>query len=110
MEQDYGTANVAGIQIKITDFFQMDFINGRHISAFSLEDGTFCLSVENPESSGRSNQTMRLSKESFIGLGVVYNFYLTKKWPEGLNELLKSLTTTDNFSYSHSDNLKNDIP
>jgi len=55
-------------EIEIKDFIRCSFPDHRLISICNLEKKAgYIISVENPESSGRSNQKIWLSYESFIG-------------------------------------------
>lgn len=56
-------------KIDIVDFIQSEFKDHRLITVAKLEDETFLLSVENPQSTGRASQSnMRLTEESLLGL------------------------------------------
>lgn len=96
-------------EVGIIEYFQMDFIGGRHISVVELEDGNFLLSVENPISSGRNPmQTLVLTRESFIALGTVYNFFFSKRFNGGVEKMLEELKIGEEFHYSCSPNLSPD--
>lgn len=107
---DYGHATVgAGTstpkELKIIDFLQATFKNNRLASVTELEDGAFGLAIENPPSSGRSNQTMLLSKESLLAVVSVTMLFLKLKGLDFDVELEKALGGSDSIDYACSENL-----
>lgn len=93
-------------ELEILDFVQAEYISNRLISISQLEDETFILSVENPKSSGRNEQSiMRLSEESFMGLVSTCMLYLSAKEYD-IQELLSKSVRDNKVEYCFSDNLK----
>lgn len=81
-------------QINIIEFIQATFNDNRLITVAELEDGSYCLTVENPESSGRHSQNkMWLSKESFVGLLTTSMMFFEAKG-ENMQELIKQATNS----------------
>lgn len=55
--------------ILVVDGLKALYAGGRLISVVELEDGSYCISVQNTEDSGRQKETaMWLSKESFLAV------------------------------------------
>lgn len=110
-ENKYGTVTVGygshvEKEIPILDFVQSQYKDHRLITTAKLEDGSYLISVENPESSGRNTKnTMRLSEESYIGLVSNAFLYFSAKG-ESMEELMKeSIDKKNEIEYSFSDNL-----
>ncbi len=107
--EDYGKIITGdGSQLSISDYVQANYKDNRVISVGTLEDGSYVLSVENPESSGRATKNqMWLSKESMIGLVGTIMLHMDAK---GINmeELLRDSVnpSSKTIQYSMSDNLK----
>lgn len=101
----YGTVRTSlGEEINIIDFVITEFVDGRHISISTLENNKgFILNVENPPSSGRTNQKMWLSEESFYGLYSTYAVYSQCKGVNLIDKLERA--APNNINYSFSDNL-----
>ena len=101
-----GTGTLNEHKIEIVDFIQAKYKDNRLVSMSQLEDKSFVVAVENPESSGRNTQaTIWLSKESVIAMLSTCMMYFTAK-EENINELLKESTEGNLINYSFSDNLK----
>lgn len=110
-KDDYGTVTVGygkpdEKEIPIVEFIKSTYKDDRIVSVAKLEDDTYVLSVENVTSSGRNPQnTMRLSKESFIGLLSTALLYLNVKG-EDMIELTKQSIDGNMLRYHLSSNLK----
>lgn len=105
----YGTITVGtpndSKQLEILDFIRAEYTDHRLISVVGIEDGTTALLIENPESSGRATtNTMRLSRESLIGLLSTIMLYYSLKGID-LEAELKAAAKKDKIEYSGSDNL-----
>lgn len=107
----YGVATV-GIhtsqerEVPIADYVKSLYKDNRLVSIVRLEDDSFILSVENPESSGRATSSqMWLSRESFISL-ISTSFLYFGCSGENFGELLQSSVTKNQLDYDFSDNLK----
>jgi hypothetical protein len=99
----YGSPEEKSIEIK--DYIQAGYIDHRVITVAALEDDSYVLTVENPVSTGRaSQQSIRLSHESFIGLIHASFLYFGCKGIE-IGEELKKCVSRDDIEYSYSDNL-----
>lgn len=91
-------------KLEIIDFIQSSFVGGRTITVAKLEDNTFGLSVENPQSSGRALQSsMRLTEESFLALLSSCMLYFNHNNID-LVEKLNKLINNKDISYTYSDN------
>jgi hypothetical protein len=92
-------------ELEVVDFLKASYRDNRLITVAGVEDGSFVLLVENPPSSGRSNDNkMWLSEESLLGVAQTILLYLGAKG-EDLHALaLKSVGNAD-IRYSYSDNL-----
>lgn len=108
--RDYGTVTVGTEsltpkELKIVDFVQSQYKDNRLISVSMLEDDSYVLAVENPVSTGRAIQsTMRLSKESLMGLiSGIFLYFECKK--EDMGTALKEATGKNLIDYTFSDNL-----
>ena len=110
-KKDYGNITVGygtreQREIKIVNYLQANYIDNRLVSVSELEDGSYILAIENPKSTGRTVQeTMWLSKESFIALINTSMFYFMAK-NEDLMKLIKESTDGDKIDYRFSDNLQ----
>lgn len=111
MKENYGTVTVGygkpdEKEVPIIEFIKSTYKDDRVVSIAKLEDDTYVLSVENVISSGRNPQnTMRLSKESFVGLLSTALLYLNVKG-EDMIELTKQSIDGDALRYHLSSNLK----
>lgn len=105
VEKDYGYVMTDSGKIKIESFVKAMYIDTRLISVALLEDKSYVLAIENPESSGRcTQQIMRLSEESLIGLiSTVMMFFRCSNI--SIEELLSKATNDNRIDYSFSDNL-----
>lgn len=63
-----GTATNEPKLLKIVEYVQAQFDGGRIISVNEIEDGSFAISVENPNNSDRSSQSIWLHRESLVGV------------------------------------------
>ncbi|WP_336716312.1 hypothetical protein [Chryseobacterium mucoviscidosis] len=92
-------------ELEIKDFIQADFKDHRLISMAKLEDESFLLSVENPPSSGRATQqAIRLSLESTIGLVSTVMLYFNKKGLD-MDSLIQQAVETYEINFSISQNI-----
>ncbi len=100
----YGT--VEQKELNMVDFIQAEFKDHRLINISLIEDGSYVACVENPKSTGRATQqSIWLSKESFIGLlSTIYLYFTIKN--ENIEELLKEAVEKRQIGYRVSDNLK----
>lgn len=107
---DYGNITVGygkvdQHELKIIDYVRSLYINERFASCVKLEDGSYCISIENITSTGRNPQNaMWLSEESFVGLLANCLLYLQIKNLD-VTELLKKAVKNGSIEYSVSDNL-----
>lgn len=109
-KKSFGTVTVgAGTaqsrEIEIREFIQCAYKDRRLVTVSKLEDDTFVLVVENPESTGRhTTNKMWLSQESFIGLLASSMLYL-KQTGLDLDKLVKDTLDTEQIHFSCSPNL-----
>lgn len=79
--------------LDIINFVQVEFKDNRLVSMGETNEGTYILSVENPEDSERNRQTsIHLTEESLIGLiATIHLFFKETSFPlsEKLGEILK---------------------
>lgn len=110
-KEDYGNATIGWgtpkeHQVKIESYCKVLFVDDRICSTIKLENGNYCLTVENPESSGREplNQMM-LTKESLLGLMSSMIIHLNG---EGINfeTVLKEMTDNGTIDYFLTPNLQ----
>lgn len=88
-------------EIEIKDFITCVYPDHRLISISNLEKKAgYVLAVENPESSGRSNQKMWLSHESFMGLIATACIYLSHNNIDVSKEAEKMLGEEIKFNYA----------
>lgn len=110
MKTEYGTITVATgtaqqRELKIINTVQAQFKDHRLVTVAEIEDGSYLVSVENPESTGRSSQKMWVSKESLIAaFGALTIYSNCKGWD--LIEEYKACCVANNIGYHFSDNLK----
>lgn len=110
-EKSYGTITVgagtpASREVKVLDMVQAQFADHRLITVAGIEEDTFLLAVENPESSGRAtSMKMWVSRESFFALVTTSLMYLNAKGLDAKEEIQKCARNGD-INYCFSDNLK----
>ena len=110
-EKDYGKVTIGygsslEQELQVSEFIQATYKDNRLVTVSKLEDDTYVLMVENPQSSGRHPQSiMRLSKESFVGLISSAMLYANLVGWDLESELKKALDSED-IHFSASDNLK----
>jgi hypothetical protein len=93
-------------ELAVIDFVQSEYKDHRLITTALLEDNSYIVSVENPESSGRnSSNTLRLSEESYIGLVSNAYLYFTAKGMDMEAMLKNAIDQKHQIEYSYSDNL-----
>jgi hypothetical protein len=116
IEKDYGKITIGygtalAKELKIVDYIKCVFRDDRFMHVSKIEDGTYCLAVENLKSSGREpQQTMRLSEESFAGLIATAMLYIQTKGLD-VNKMIEEATKDGKkIHYSVSENLENLIP
>jgi len=103
----YGTKEQRELEIK--NFVQANFIDNRLINIAEIEDGSYLIAVENPQSTGRATQvSIWLGKESFIAVLGTAHLYLSAKG-EDSGRLLQEVTVNNDIQFSFSDNLKSPI-
>lgn len=100
----YGTSQERKLEVE--EFVQSKFVDNRLVSVALLEDETYILSVENPQSSGRAERSnIRLGKESFLALiGTAFMYFGCKG--QDLGKLLHEVVGEGDLEYTFSDNLK----
>lgn len=92
-------------QLRIIDYVQAAFFDHRLVNICGIEDGSFLISVENPESTGRSNQKMWVGRESLLSIFATMGLYLNCKGID-IEKESKAITENKEIRYSISDNLK----
>jgi hypothetical protein len=108
---DYGTATVGygtsdQREIKVIDFVKARFNDDRLISVCTLENNEgYIVSVENPKSTGRSNQQLFLSSESFSAVFSTMTIFLQCKEFDPTS-FFNIGTNGGTIDYSFSPNLK----
>lgn len=101
-----GTGTPTPVQVKIESFVRSVWKDNRVAQCIKLEDGTYCIAVENLQSSGRNpSNTMRLSSDSFIALMVNVHLYAEIAGID-LIGMAKESIKGDDIQYEISDNLK----
>lgn len=110
-EQKYGKITV-GVgtnemrDLSVTDFVRATYIDGRHVSICSIEDGSISVSVENLVSTGRAPQAnIWLSKESLLAVLSTAFIYFDLKDVD-LKKLFEETVNGGKIDYQFSDNLK----
>ena len=107
----YGTI-VVGVgdeqrTLQIKDFVTAEF-SDRLIHISTIEDGSICAQVNNPEGVERAaSASIWLSKESFLGLVSTAMIYFGAKEMDFEKELNEAIGHEKYVSYQYSDNLKN---
>jgi hypothetical protein len=110
VKNDYGTVTVGAgkpdqREIKIVNYVRSIFKDNRFVSCAKLEDGSYCLTVENLASSGRNTQnSIWLSEESFVGFITNFHLYLVITGMD-LTQLAKEALDSGIIRYNCSDNL-----
>lgn len=109
-KEDYGSVTIGWgksdqRELKIIDFVRSEFKDNRMAQCCQLEDGTYCIALENYESSGRNTvNIMRLSEESFMAVIANITLYAQiKGWD--LVDMTKKALDGDVIKYNYSDNL-----
>lgn len=93
-------------EIPIESFFRVYFADNRLCNCVKIKDGSYVVSVENPESSGRNTkQQIWVSPESLLGMITAVLFHFESDGKD-LMELMKKATKDNGFNYDFSDNLK----
>lgn len=110
-QEYYGEVTIGGggqlqRKAKIKSFLQAEYKDHRLITVFQFEEA-FGLSIENPESTGRSSQNMHLSKESLVALLSTAIMYLEMAGMD-IRELLNEATKSDNINFSYSKDINVD--
>ena len=101
-----GYGSNAQSELQIIDYVRSIYIDNRFAGCCKLEDGTYCINVENLNSSGRNPiNTMRLSEESLGALIANCLLYFQVKGID-VTELMKKASGNQKIEYSISDNLK----
>jgi len=91
---------------QVESYVQARFTDNRLISVSKLEDETYVLAVENPESTGRATAVhMRLTEESLIGLVTTIHMHINCDSADS-EKMLQEATKGKSVDYSFSDNLK----
>jgi len=106
-DSKYGKVVTGSGELEIIDFVQATFKDNRVITVATLEDGSYALLVENPESSGRNAVSkMWLSKESTLGLFSTISMLFEAKGIDMIEELRQTVNSDGKISYGLSDNLQ----
>lgn len=101
-----GTGTSTPRKVRIESFVRSVWNDNRFAQCVHLEDDTYCIAIENLESSGRNpTNAMRLSKDSFIALMVNIHLYAEVAGID-LVGMAKDALQGDNIQYTVSDNLK----
>lgn len=82
-------------KIEMKRFMQFQFTGNRLVTITEQVDGSFCILVENPESSGRTNQKVWLSRESFLAVVCSLNLFLGDMETDLSKELLALANNQD---------------
>lgn len=112
MSKELGTVVAYGkegerVELAITSYLRATYKDHRLISMAQLEDNTYVLSIENPESSGRAiSQRMRLTPESLIGLLSTSTLYFDTMGINLENMLKEAVRESGNIDFSF-DRLEN---
>ncbi len=107
----YGTVTIGAggpgqKELEVINYVQSKYTDNRLVAISELEDGSYTLVVENPQSSGRATQAaMRLTKESFIALIAGSFLYFSCK-NENMTAMMEEVATKGLIDYSFSDNLQ----
>lgn len=104
---NYGKVVTPEGQLAVIDFVRAQYKDHRVISVASVEDGSFIISVENPESTGRNpSNKMWLSKESLVGLFSTISLLFEAKDMDMRDLLNDTVDPSRLISYELSPNLK----
>jgi hypothetical protein len=99
----YGTTEQK--DLSVIDFVKCLFPGDRVVHVAMIEDGSFSVTIENLQSSGRSpQQTMRLSKESLVAIHTGIQMYFGVKGEDPV-KLLTEFMQGNPIEYTCSDNL-----
>lgn len=110
-QSKYGAATVGfgGVgqkELQIVDYVRSNYTDNRIMSCSKLEDGSYIISVENIESSGRNvSNKMWLSEESLVGLISNCLLYFQIKNLDVV-QMINIATDGKEINYSISDNLQ----
>jgi len=109
-EETYGEVKCLenGVETKmnIASYVQAQFTDNRIMTVSKLEDETYILSVENPESTGRATSVnMRLSESSLMGLLTTIHMHISCSGKDS-KTMLQEATKGKEINYSFSGNLK----
>lgn len=93
-------------ELNIIDYVQCKFKDNRVCTISKIEDGSYSLTIENPESSGRNPQSsIWLSKDSYLSLIAASFIYWGCKG-EDAETLIKQVMEGNKVEYNFSNNLK----
>lgn len=106
----YGVATV-GVgttmprEINIESFLKLELHDHRLCSCIKLEDNSYVLSCENPNSTGRATEaTIWLSEKSLLGVLMSAHMHFMAQGID-LMELTTESSKNDSFDYYFSDNM-----
>ena len=115
-DSNYGTITVgfgtyAIRDVPIKSYVQARFLDNRLVTIMAVEDKgehSYVISIENPESTGRSTQKIWLSEESLIAFQTLTIIMVGAEGKDLKEALSKSLEQSDtsHIRYSCSNNLK----
>ena len=92
-------------QLNIIDFVQANFNDNRTVTVSEVEDGSYCITVENAVSTGRNPQSsIWLSKESVVAMSATILVYFGVKGIS-MEDMLKEAVKDGIVDYKCSDNI-----
>lgn len=99
-EKDYGYADAPEGRLRIMEYVKSDYTDGRESYVAKLEDGTYVISIMNPDDSGRKNiESMRLTKDSLVAVLYAAAFFWKHKQSELMEGMMRaSISTSDNIN------------
>ncbi len=91
---------------QVVEFMRSEYKDKRYATVAKLDDGSFLISIENPEGSERTTYvSMWLSKESLFALMTNTMFYFSKAGVD-LDDMLKQSMAEGVVNYNCSENLE----
>lgn len=105
INEDYGVITlVNGEKIPIESFLQAEYKDHRLISVVKF-NGNYGITIENPPSTGRSNQNLHITKESLIALISTTLIYFEMSGIDIKSEITDA-TKFDSINFSYSKDLE----
>jgi hypothetical protein len=98
-EKNYGYADAPDGRLRIMEYVKADYTDGREAYVATLEDGTYVISIMNPDGSERMRiDSMRLTKDSLIAVLYAASFFWKHKQSDLMDGMLRaSISTSDNM-------------